>query len=85
MKKMINILTLISLMVLGCASEILIAEADVPQVVLAAFKSKYPQATEVAWEIEKEDGRLIYEAGFKQDGKKKEATFKPDGTWLEEE
>ena len=85
MKNRIKIMMLVCFIVLSCASEIQIVEADVPLAVLTAFKLKYAQATEVQWEIEKEDGRLIYEAGFKQGGKKKEASFKPDGTWVEEE
>jgi uncharacterized membrane protein YkoI len=53
--------------------------------VQSAFKAKYPNASTPEWEVEKSEGRLIYEAEFKLDGKKKEAEFKPDGTFLKEE
>jgi hypothetical protein len=69
----------------SCASEFKIVSEDVPQVVVTSFQSKYPNASGVEWEAEKEDGHLTFEAEFKQDGKGKEAYFKPDGTFLKEE
>lgn len=69
----------------SCASEIDIASSDVPEVVLSSFTSKYPQAKDTEWEIEKEDGKLYYEAEFKIEGKRKEAYFRPDGTFSKEE
>jgi hypothetical protein len=69
----------------ACASEFEIASSDVPQTVLNAFTSKYAGASDVEWEVEKEDGKLYYEAEFKIDGKKKEAYFRPDGTFTKEE
>jgi hypothetical protein len=58
---------------------------DVPPVVKTAFATRYSNVTDAGWEVEKEEGRLIYEAEFKLDGKKKEAEFKPDGTFIKEE
>jgi hypothetical protein len=69
----------------GCACEIDIASSDVPQGVLSSFSSKYPQAEKVEWEVEKEDGRLYYEAEFEISGKETEAYFRPDGTFFKEE
>ena len=69
----------------SCASEMDIASADVPEIVMTSFTSKYPQAKDTEWEIEKEDGKLYYEAEFKLDGKKKEAYFRPDGSFTKEE
>jgi hypothetical protein len=69
----------------SCATELEIVSEDVPQSVQAAFKAKYPNAANPGWEVEKSGGRLVYEAEFKLDGKKKEAEFKPDGTFLKEE
>jgi hypothetical protein len=69
----------------GCASEFEIASSDVPPAVLDAFKSKYPNATGVEWEVEKKDGRLYFEAEFDIGGKEKEAYFRPDGTFSSEE
>jgi hypothetical protein len=69
----------------ACACEIEIASSDVPQSVLSSFTSKYPRASDTEWEVEKEDGKLYYEAEFKLEGKKKEAYFRPDGTFTKEE
>jgi hypothetical protein len=69
----------------GCCSEFKIVSADVPAAVVSAFQARYPNAADVAWEAEKTSGRLAFEAEFKIDGKRKEAYFKPDGTFLKEE
>jgi uncharacterized protein YcfL len=69
----------------GCKSEFDIPETDVPQQVVAAFQQKYPSVTATGWEVEKSDGRLVYEAEFMMDKKKKEAEFRPDGTFVKEE
>jgi hypothetical protein len=69
----------------SCASEFEIASSDVPQPVLDSFNSKYPGAKEVEWEVEKENGKLYFEAEFEIDGKEKEAYFRPDGTFSKEE
>jgi hypothetical protein len=69
----------------SCASEFNIASSDVPQSVLDSFKSKYPGASDVEWEVEKQNGKLYYEAEFKLDGKGKEAYFRPDGSFTKEE
>ena len=69
----------------SCSSEFEIISSDVPPTVMNGFTEKYPGANDVEWEVEKEDGHLIFEAEFKQDGKKKEACFKPDGTFVKEE
>jgi hypothetical protein len=69
----------------GCASEFEIAASDVPQAVLDSFNSKYPGARDVEWEVEKEDGKLYFEAEFKMDNKGKEAHFRSDGTFAGEE
>lgn len=77
--------TIFAFVVASCACEIEIASSDVPQQVVSAFTSKYAGASDVEWEVEKEDGKLYYEAEFKVDGKKKEAYFRPDGTFTKEE
>ena len=69
----------------SCAAEFNIPETDVPPGVKDAFKVKYPNALNAKWEAEKTDGHLAFEAEFTLDGKKKEAYFKPDGTFLKEE
>jgi hypothetical protein len=84
MKSYFALITM-GLLVGGCATEFKIVSSDVPQAVLTAFQQKYPSAQSVEWEAEKTEGRLAFEAEFKIDGKRKEAYFKPDGTFLKEE
>ena len=72
-------------LIISCASEFDIASSDVPQAVLDSFNTKYPNAKDVEWEVEKEDGRLYFEAEFSTDGKTKEAYFRPDGSFSKEE
>jgi hypothetical protein len=69
----------------SCATEFNILSDDVPSVVSSSFKTKYPSAQGSDWEVEKHDGHLVYEVAFKLDGKRKEAAFKPDGTFVKEE
>lgn len=73
------------IMLTSCATEFKIIGDDVPVAVSNAFKAKYPSVSTPEWEVEKEEGRLIYEAEFKLEGKRKEAEFKPDGTFIKEE
>jgi hypothetical protein len=69
----------------SCCTEFRILSTDLPPQVMANFQLQYPGAKDVEWEVEKEDGRLTFEAEFKENGKKKEVYFKPDGTILKEE
>ena len=73
------------LFTLFACNEKKISPADVPQSVVSGFNTKYPGATDVEWKQEKEDGKWIYEAEFKADGKKKEAHFDSTGNFLKEE
>jgi hypothetical protein len=84
MKKTL-ILSGMMLSLLSCSQEFDINSEDVPQAVLTAFQQKYPSVTGTEWEVEKHDGRLVFEAEFKADGKRIEAVFKPDGIFIEEE
>ncbi len=61
-----------------------VTEAEVPAPVKDAFASKYPGATEVKWEKETEDSKVIYEAEFKFENKEKEAFFEEGGTFIKE-
>jgi hypothetical protein len=73
------------LFLMGCATEFNIMNEDVPQAVITAFQNKYASVKDVSWEVEKEDGHLLFEAEWKENGKEKEACFKPDGTFVKEE
>jgi hypothetical protein len=84
--KLPTLLSIAVVFTLGaCASEFGISSSDVPDTVMKAFTTKYPGATEVEWEAEKDDGKLYYEAEFRLEGKRKEAYFRPDGTFTKEE
>jgi hypothetical protein len=64
-----------------------IATGSVPKGVLAAFDAKYPKMKAAKADKQtKADGTVTYEIAFKDaKGKKHEATFKEDGTFVEEE
>lgn len=59
-----------------------ISEAKIPTAVLTTFKTKFPAADKVAWEME---NNSEYEADFTIDGKKKSATFLKSGQWKQTE
>ena len=54
----------------------------VPTPVQQTFKSKFPSADNVKWELEK-NGR--YEAAFKTNKKEQTSCFNKDGQWVETE
>ena len=78
-------MTSLSLMFLSCSNESKITASDVPPAVSAALMEKYPDANDIEWEMEKDDDHLNYEAEFKSGGKKKEALFSADGTFIKED
>ncbi len=85
MKKIIFCSAVLSFGILSSCSEKKIAASEVPQPAMVSFTNKYQGATDVEWETEKEDGKMIYEAGFKLNGKKIEAEFDANGTFIKEE
>lgn len=62
-----------------------ISEDKVPGAIVTSFKAKYPTATDTKWITEKSDGKTIYEAQFKNDGKDIEAEFNEDGSFIKED
>jgi uncharacterized membrane protein YkoI len=57
-----------------------------PKAVQAAFEAKYPKVKgSKADKQTKADGKVTYELAFEDKGKKHEATFADDGTFVEEE
>lgn len=57
-----------------------LAEAEVPQaIVVAAFKAAYPDATHPEYEEDHENGAVLYEVEFRQDGKKMDVKYSADG------
>jgi hypothetical protein len=54
----------------------------IPKAVMDALKAKFPNARIDKWTKEKEDGKVVYDIEFKQDGRKAEADITEDGTIL---
>lgn len=73
------------LMLASCSNQSNLASSDVPPSVMSAFQAKYPNATNTEWDTDKRNGNLVFEVDFEHEGKKLEATFKPDGTFVKEE
>lgn len=62
-----------------------IEAADVPAAVMTSFNSRFPNATDVEWEHEAEDDRIIYKAEFDFNGTDMKAEFDANGGLLESE
>ena len=67
------------------AQESKVREKDVPQAVIAAFKSGYPNASVRGYAKEKEQGKLFYEIESKDGATMRDILFNPDGTVAEVE
>jgi preprotein translocase subunit SecD len=52
----------------------------IPKAVMDALKAKFPKAKIDKWTKETEDGKVIYDLEFKEDGRKAEADIAEDGT-----
>ena len=86
MKKIIFYLAFFTLTAsLSCENEQQISASSVPEPVMTAFKAKYPDVTPDKWVKEKEKGKVVYEAKFTKDNKKREAEFDEQGNLVEEE
>ncbi len=73
-----------TIIVLLLFSSLLFAQkSKVPETVTTAFADKYPNAKNVEWEYDEEDGE--WEGEFKMDKMEYEAEFDADGNWLETE
>ena len=62
------------------AQESKIKEKDVPPVVVAAFKSAYPNATVRGYAKETERGKTFYEIESKDGATMRDLLYNPDGT-----
>ena len=82
MKKIITLLSaclFISLM--GFSQKEKVFPEDVPAAVNQAFANKFPDATDIHYQMENKD----YEINFKFNGVETSANFDPTGKWLETE
>jgi hypothetical protein len=59
-----------------------IPASEVPRAVKVSFNTRYQNARNVQWQIEREDGRKVYQAEFTLNGVRWKAQFLPDGTFL---
>jgi hypothetical protein len=84
MKKSFVFVLLFSLILVTSCSHTEISGDKVPAAVITSFKAKYPAATNTTWITEKEDGKLIYEARFKDNGEEIKAEFNDDGSFIKE-
>ena len=62
-----------------------ITEYQVPPAVLTAFKSAYPNATDVEYEENMKNGVKVYEVEFKVNDVKYEVDYSVEGKVLKEE
>ena len=51
----------------------------IPKAVMESLKAKFPKAKITKWTKETENGKVVYDIEFKQDGKKAEADIFEDG------
>lgn len=80
-------LAFVLMMIISCSSsgnEFEIKDTEVPPPVMAAFKARYPQATDAKWQAEKDEGKFFFEVDFKDGGKEKEVQITPDGSSVSE-
>lgn len=59
-----------------------IPASQVPTAVLSNFNSRYPNATNVKWEREREDSGIEYKADFMLGNQRWEARFASNGAFL---
>lgn len=57
-------------------------EPDVPAAVKKSFSTKYPGATNVEWEKEKQYNKTIYDVEFKLNGKDDKAEIDEAGNFI---
>lgn len=74
MKNLILLLLPLWMIVFGCTADR--STVTTPEALVTKFKSLYPDAKDVTWEMEDS----LYEASFRQDTVKKSVTLNPDGT-----
>jgi Putative beta-lactamase-inhibitor-like, PepSY-like len=86
MKKIIIYLAVFAITAfVSCENEQEISASEVPEPVMNAFQSKYPNITAKKWIKENEKSKSVYEAKFKNNNKDVEAEFDENGNFIEEE
>ena len=85
MKRSILVCFLFAIITFTSCSDNKISEDKVPAPVVANFKARYPGATDTKGITEKSEGKIVYEAQFKENGQEIEAEFNEDGTFKKED
>jgi hypothetical protein len=85
MKKLIIFPSAFILMCSCSEKEKKISAAELPSKVSASFNAKYPDASDVKWEEEMENGKTVYEADFKLHGNGIEVEIDTAGIVVKEE
>jgi hypothetical protein len=86
--KSIGLILIATMFAFGSCSheeEFTIKDSEVPKDVMAAFKTKYPNAQVKEWEAQKSNGNFVFECEFKDGDKEKEVHITPDGNSIVEE
>ena len=66
-------------------SEKKLSTSEVPTSVISTFNAKYPNASDIEWEKDQENGKTLYEVECKFNGKEVKAKFNTDGSFVAEE
>jgi hypothetical protein len=66
-----------------CLGDDDLRKEQVPPAVLAAFRSAYPKACGIEYQLDDEDGKKVYEIDFKLGRRKLEARYREDGTLVQ--
>ena len=85
MKKLIILPSALLLMYSCGEKEKKITAAELPSKVSATFNAKYPDASNVKWQEETENGKTVYEADFKLHGNGIEVEIDTAGILVKEE
>ncbi len=56
--------------------------SQVPASVMATFTSMFPTAQNVRWEVERDNGQVVYTAKFTVNGQRQSARFLSNGTYI---
>jgi hypothetical protein len=84
LKKITSIaIGILTVSICASAQESKLREKDVPQAVIAAFKSAYPNATIRGYAKEKENGKLFYEIESTDGATMRDVLYHPDGAVAE--
>ena len=59
-----------------------ISASQVPAPVMSTFNSMFPTANNVQWEVERDNGKVVFTAKFTVNGQRQSARFLANGTYI---